>query len=477
MSERIYLFGNVSTREVRVREDEIPDDLMEGWLGLKGARACGHYLLTHFEQMQSAIWLAILPRALHYLKEYRREKVLHKVVLFATNQQPPHWGDTFTYADIIKRIILKQFAGFVQDVEIVILTGNPSAYDACFEAYNKALQPYVGQADSYYLEATGGTPACSMALYLRGLSRFGLACEPIYVPLHGDVYVSNIRDQLWQMMAEQTAVSRLQQHDFHAVAPLLTHASGYIQGLTEYARLRLLFDFDGAQYHLEQAITKGRGSRRAFAQSLRTDLLRLKDEDSTMLLREVYWNAVVCWQNGRFADFLGRVFRFQEGMIRHLLEIYYEGLDTNDKYAWRDYLRDEKHTHLVAYFKGIETDTGSPVNYKQMNRYTTLLLLKHLAENEVAADPTVPIKAQQLDEIKESLVLLERIECLASLRNKTILAHGFQGVSHEIILQAYPDGFDPLADMQTLCKTLGGVGENPFQKIADFLETELQEAS
>jgi hypothetical protein len=53
-----------------------------------------------------------------------------------------------------------------------------------------------------------------------------------------------------------------------------------------------------------------------------------KNNDTAALLREVAYSAEIAWRNGRYADMLGRIFRFQEGVLRWIVERYL-GLPTD----------------------------------------------------------------------------------------------------------------------------------------------------
>jgi hypothetical protein len=86
------------------------------------------------------------------------------------------------------------------------------------------------------------------------------------------------------------------------------------------------FDFERAREALDQAMREGDAATRDFIrQRLLHDLDPLLGPGDPprrweALLRELFWNARAAYRSGRYADFLGRVYRFQEALLRYLVE-------------------------------------------------------------------------------------------------------------------------------------------------------------
>src|SRR5205823_4197299 len=92
--------------------------------------------------------------------------------------------------------------------------------------------------------------------------------------------------------------------------------------LCEYARHRLNFDFDRAQSALQPIVDLGEGlTARTAPPHLPDDLEKLvQRQDFEALIREVYFNALITYGQGRYVDFLLRLFRFHESVLRYVVE-------------------------------------------------------------------------------------------------------------------------------------------------------------
>jgi hypothetical protein len=85
---------------------------------------------------------------------------------------------------------------------------------------------------------------------------------------------------------------------------------------------------------------------------------------------------------------------------------------------------------------------------------------------------------QELQLTEPSLPLiaaaLRRIDSLVTLRNKSIIGHGYQGVSEAIIMRDYYPSAEseratPIEDMAIICRALNLSTRNPFRHICTFI--------
>lgn len=479
----ILFLTNVGSRDV-VLDGESQED--------KGqpARRRGQRLNRQFKTLKEHLTLPIIDPAIRYL--IRRQGGIDQVAVFGTDQpdeplynQPDERGvsyrdkDTLYYGHVASRWLKDRYGGQeVKKAKALQVEGiNPSLYDEAFTIYGELLQGFVDEAVEFcYVLPAGGTPACNTALLLQAVRLFGRRCRVIHVS-GGEAYELQAGRQVMGVMQENTAVSLLRSYNFAAARLLLEqqNVDEAMLALNDYARLRLVFDFETAREKLETAVNRGQRTVRAFALSIRGDLDNLLAGNDLALLGEVFQNAHIAWENGRYVDFLGRAFRLQEAIMRYLVSELYDGLDTDIKAreAFAAYI--DERPHLRDYMTA-QTHNGNPLSYESPNRIVFLALIRQAMEKGVAGDPNTPLETATKEQIRTIYPLLERIERLGDLRNKTILAHGYQGASRRIILNKYAAETEPVADMKAACRALGTPLDDPFQNVAEFLIDQLSAA-
>lgn len=141
------------------------------------------------------------------------------------------------------------------------------------------------------------------------------------------------------------------------------------------------------------------------------------------LIAELHHNMKIKWEQGMYVDFLGRLSRFQEAVLRmsfeHITRISTDKENGCFK-AFEDYV--EKTAGLKAFL----LDEGA----KQTCEPSTLVLRKTLK---------YMLQQKDIDFIKTIKQFADNVEKLTELRNRTIMAHGFEGVSAEKIKEKYND--------------------------------------
>ena len=217
------------------------------------------------------------------------------------------------------------------------------------------------------------------------------------------------------------------------------------------------------------------GELRRFLNSLRHELDPLRDRHPDALLRELYFNAHITFSQGRYADFLGRMFRFEEGVARHIVEQEY-GVGTHarkDKSAFVHFV--EANPGLRAFVTAPERARNKePLDYTRMTIPVWMALIERLAVEGRAADTSSPLPSERRLVYGRIHAILQRIENLSRLRNGSIVAHGYEPVSRRILLDGYnrdsAAASDPITDMETALQDIGiEIGPDPFERITEFL--------
>jgi len=477
----LLVLTNIGSRDVLLDGQEI-----------RPARTEGERLLTDYKACAARLSFPIVEPVLRYLLErHPSEELL--LYLFGTDQADPRFQptDTLYFAQLMARRLPEVLDERVRAWAVNVQGINPSYYDLAIEAYDRLLADiHAPQVSVCYVALAGGVPACNTALLLQGVRRYGDRLQVVYTPQGSEPVPIRAGQQILDSFREAAAVERLKEWDFANALPLLRSlrvAPGFCY-LAEYAARRLDFDFQSARESLENALKHGDLETRGFIQqSLRhslDDLLERNESQTrlTALLRELNWNAAICWRHRRYADFLARVYRFQEAVLRYLVEKYYH-LPTDMSPAARQ-------ATCQQWEQGINAVPGL-VNYLQTlaekenldwhlnGRKTHQALLAFALRPEVTIVP--PSRRDFFAAIVKRVNALDR---LVELRHRTIVGHDFQGVSEEALLQASPQGKDGrvLSPDQALDQIVRMIDEqeksqdrpNPYERVAGFLLVHLQ---
>lgn len=399
----------------------------------------------------------LLPQ-LRWLLEHQAKQASTPIdlVLIATDQQPPHPQDTVYAAKLLARWLPERFPPGTLAVDVETVAGaNPADYDAMYRWFRDATRRLAARFPSgaVYLSVTGGTPAMTFALTLHGVEAFGSRCTFLYLPRGADRPVRlGVRRELQRAQLLSDARLLLQRGDFAHAAELLRQA-GMPRGvwsLAQAAAHRLAFDFEeaarlGRRHALREPRTRETATwflgqlerlQQAAERLEQEGMERAVPEAYEPLLSELVANLRHCWDAGRYADFLARLFRFQEALLRWLVE---------------EQLGIPVHTE----------DGSSPPGFRRALQARPDLRRAAEARNLDVNRITRPLLARLLEHIpavQRDLEALDRLNELTLLRGQTIVAHGFRGVSRERVLQTYRQvagpGADPMADVEQLATRL-----------------------
>lgn len=517
------VFCNIGTRDV-ARQSEDPRTRPR-------ARVHGEQLLGQMPTVAGELEFPILQPAFEYILQETQGHLDH-VFFIGTNQKSPEYyqGDTLYYAQLAAQVFAPRYRGQMGQVAALEVGEeppiNPSLYDEAFEVYGRLLEPYAHKTTICYVVPVGGIPACNTALLWQGARLFGERCRPVFVvEKERRAYPLRAATQITAVLQENTAHHLLSRFEFAAAHALLSVArpvNDPLLHLLQYAAARLSFDFASAQHHLRLAIQQARGEiRRQISDQFEHGLQPLLAQEPLALLGELYHNALVAWENGRYVDFLGRVVRFQEGLWQQVaVELHQTGklkkLYTADKLGnsdVREWLLDQldelassetpsTHTLPLAHLRQILAEAFS------LNELSSLCFDVGIKYEELSGD-TLSVKVRELldyalrhgrwQQVRDAVVnarphlaqefspgngrfatfaqVLRRLERLVSLRQQSIIAHGYEGVSADKLRQVYNTQAEtadsPTQDMFAICDLLGIAVNNPFLQLREFITSHL----
>ncbi|NHZ71483.1 MAG: hypothetical protein GWP17_00120 [Aquificales bacterium] len=525
----VIVLVNIGSRDLLLNDDS-----------LFPAREEGEKVWTQYATVKDKLTFPILqPPLTQILGEV---SYIDRLFLFGTDQDEQtdekyRRSDTLYFAKIMAKVMSEQYDEQIGEVIPIPIHGiNPALYDEAMDFFHNELSRLRLPKDTttVYVFPTAGTPACSMALMLEGIARFGDRCEVIYQNLHNPKYGSLPIVSLGQkIFRRQTAVHLLQQFNFPAAAQACQQAGihdplvGY---LLQYATARLWFAFDEAEQALRQAISHAKGQVRVNLVNMQDDLRALQERQPKALLGELYHNGRIAWENGRLLDFLTRWFRFQQTALALAVDqmpagTFHEPVNKEDlaDAKWRRMIIREMvnvvqpqsaYTLSVAQKKELSKNMQAAYSLSELKalcfdldiKYENIagdtleskiidfiqycerrgLLFPLLQENQrkrPRIEWGIAVMSQSENNISRLVLALQRLEVLRPFYEQSILAAGVGGVTETAIVQAYTPSTAsetgildtlPLQDMMAVCSALSISAENPFRQIRDAIIEKLQ---
>ena len=470
----IMLIAPVGTREVTLTDlSLLPDDLRAHWNHADpkqrtGARTKGEALLADLDRYAPALSLDILGKAVRHV--YRAHGHIDRLILVASDQPettPERYrrNDTIELARLIKKLLLQDPAWKpVGDrTKIMTVTDNPASYGVMRDFYRQRLPSLrcdLKPEGVCYLAVTGGTAQMSTMLLLEGVRLLEPLAVPIYVleeydmPQTLDVGRQMLMDELRETLKRDLAI-----YAYHAAWKSAVEGAAMLRGMLPHydalvavldcARHRLNFDFATAQSALF-------GADRDLSAPLKARVMNLSHELSEdgrtkeWLIAEVFHSAIVRLGVEAYASFVGRVFRFQEAMLRYLCEKWGATFGgKNEAFIEPNWLAAHQGVKTALEEAKINTD-------REISRMTLQALALQLAQ-------------ERGDEQGQKWVnRLARFEQVASLRNQLVIAHGFSGVSLQKLAELYKGGAPQIVDdMEALLSDVLGMkgSDSPYDRL------------
>jgi len=428
MNKYVYFFANIGNRDLGlIKEGEPVPYLGKDTNIIKESKR-----LLEFEEFKNLEPILIKDSIEKILRLIEGEKVLFKVFLFGTFQNPPHYQDTKYIAIIIKKLLERDFKDRISKIIIKEINKNPSDYSEMFGEYKDILKKQQEEdnrkkidVDEIYLNITGGTPAQNFSLLLWAVSLWEDKVNVFY-KLKGkkENKTEKIGKEVLRYI-KLKEVANLSELFPKLAAELIKKFNLYGEDSDkEYYFLLgkhyfFLFDFDKAKEYFKKAYNLNK--QESLSEIDKINNAKNKNETNSLIAKIdiLFDNLIHQWKKEAYVDFLGRLFRFSEAIL-DVLYLHFDNrrlLLINDKNLIT-YLNTKKFKR-----EGIIFPSEIEIKENKLNRKVKLFFISYFAERD--------------EKIKEILEILDGIEFLADLRNSTIIAHGFEGVSREKILEEY----------------------------------------
>jgi len=325
----IVLCANVGTRDVALADPSpLPESCRRGD-GLV-PRPTGALLTQRYAECHRDVRLPIVGKAVEHLLTLSDARDI-VVVLFCSDQPEsvePRYrdNDTVHFADVIRRLLVDVYGLTKKSIRIASTDQSPADYDLMFAWYGEELlrrQHYITHDDVVYLLVSGGTPAMSMALALRGIEVFSRQAQVLYARetaatvdrldltriVRRDVTSPHVRTlaKAYQYSLASKVLSK--DRDLYEDSSRIIAES-----LLEHGAARRRLDVHSARVAMLSGIQRSRALR-ADMQRL-VDSLPTSDADEHALLGEVVYLARLSADTENWADFLARLYRFSEGTLQ-----------------------------------------------------------------------------------------------------------------------------------------------------------------
>jgi hypothetical protein len=454
----VMLVAPVGTREVTLTDLALlPDEpLRAAWNHADptqrvSARAKGEILLADLDRYAPALSMEIIGKAVRHV--HQRHGRIDRLVL-VTSDQPPsvaeryRRNDTRPLAAVVQELLKRdpKLKPVGYRTEIAVVGDNPADYEVMRAFYREGLPIWcrdLAPDGVCYLEVTGGTAQMAVMLLLEGVHWLRARAAPLYVlaeydmPLHLDAGRQMLADELKDTLRRDLSV-----YAYHAAWKTAAENAGILhESLAHYdallavlncARHRLNFDFAQAQAALF-------GAERGLPAPLRHQVMalahELSDEGRTgeWLIAEVFHSAVVRLETESYEGFVGRVFRFQEALLRFLAGRWGAQFGgAHENVLDPEWLKAHPAVGEALAERGLSAT-------REVTRATLQTLTLQLARERTDKQGEAWIKT------------LARLEQIASLRNQLVITHGFAGVSLHRLAELYKGGAPQIvADMALL---------------------------
>ena len=442
---KVCFISNVGSRDIYI-EGLLPNN--------QKTREITEDVLNNLSKYEKQISLPMIEKNIKLILE--REEKIDKIFLICTDQDDVKYQNTDTLysAQIIREIIKKRYPeqriegeNFQiiplgqKDFRLHPITTSPQDFDTMIDTYSEILNknPFFNTMDKYYVSVVSGTQAMNMALILNALETFSSKVDFLYVSEQDKKsHQLSLAEIILGRNKKKEFISFVEKYQYFSAKIIIQDLyldekpSKIISSLVDYAHYRLSYDFKNAVLAVDDAIKISKGHTKSMLLTLQNEV---SEPELDWQLAELIHNAQIKLQNGEYADFLGRIFNFGENIgkliVKEKLDFKINDNDTisNDTWSKYPFLMDELQSKYKSEFD----------NKRQLNRDSCEKILQIFTEKNIA-------------DFNEEMALIKDISKLAQLRNHSIIAHKFKGISKQDLDQVY-NGDDIFNIVEnTLCK-------------------------
>lgn len=406
-------------------------------------------LLENIESCIDYIEFPIIYATLNKILGDLKTDELERIIVVYTDQGKP--SDTIYLANILKRIYELKKCGKLKESDNPIINmlpvkkngiflkainKNPSDYDLMNKYYQEVIKQLNKEGiQDLFINVTGGTQAMNTSLLFNAANEFNGNVSTYYTPrgkkkasrlnVSSTIRGRNVKGEIKKLVSfnDYKAAEVLIKNYINEFDKEVNRSVGDI--LLSYisaASARIQFDFKKSIdeiEHCKDVDAENRDLYYRFQESL-DELIGGREKD-IYLLDEVKNNAIYQYRNGAYTDFLGRIFRLQEGVCNYILNRKGLIILKKDKPYINKIKLNESYSDKIQELNQKKVD-GRPLRYDEeiLNTVSMMIIIEVLFNED-----------EMMNKILEGC---KKIDKLKIARNNSILAHGYEGVSQEIIL-------------------------------------------
>ena len=345
------------------------------------------------------------------------------IYLFCTEQNPPHPQDTKFIAHIVKSILCSRYDFDETSINLQVISKNPADYDEMLRLYRAEIYNLPESTDRVFVSVTGGTQQQNFSAMFESVARFREKATMIYTSRGSEGAIEcGVGYEIHKRMITHR-VDILKAKKMYGVAAELAEEYGILDAneikMLQAKNHRLLFDFESAWMLFNEIKDKLPEHREEIYNAI-NDLEKLKNKNKYALIHELYGNMLVKWEQGAYVDFLGRLFRFEEAVLRFVVENEFNISTEKDENDLRFKSDVSSNNNLKNFLD------KNRISYNAPNRLCLFMMLRFLIS-----------KNPDRNDLKIITDTINKIKKLSDLRNASIMAHGFEGISRDRINALY----------------------------------------
>jgi len=484
----VLLLANVGNSDLRLQNMKLlPDRPDPRWWD--STRHLGEEVRNNLDRYASALHMPLIAPTLNWLVKHEQASGKDiQVVLFASDQNREFAGeenwlkDTAPFAEVIQALLTREpFEIPKKQIWIRRIDGNPADYSNMLSFYSRELsrlkeKGFVEEDTHPYMEVSGGTPAMTSMLIVTGVEVFGPRIKTLYVDRDATVpYEVSVAQELFARKTRDTLCHQIDLWAY-AVAKQTLQQSGsmitpdeqrrrVLSALLDYADRRLAFDFTRAREALQEARGLTTGTPQA---QIHHWLRQMEDPSASDHLSELIHSTAIKLGLGDYADFVQRIFRFQEAAFRYMVEeVGIQYADDREQQVSMAWIKAQPglDQFLNTY---IDPQTGhvTPIDLRRpLNRFSLGAIVDYFVQKD-------PKRASW----KEAVEKLYTLSTVADLRNKGLSGHGFKGIGRADLEEAFGDSVEALMEQvrEIYTALFGHLPDDPYKAINQLVRDLIQ---
>ncbi|MHA1284856.1 MAG: hypothetical protein ACTSQP_20330 [Promethearchaeota archaeon] len=414
------------------------------------------------------------------------------ILIFGTEQENPHSQDTY-YSSLLLTEYIKNF--FIKKekndfhIEVKKIIENPSNIDVMYKYYLNIFENIkkAKEYDYVYVGITTGTTAQNSALLLSTFNLWGkkviflyksiFESRPQYLEIGETIFQKNLQNffNLLKEKFQYYAAFELASQFGFPKKTILEMKIKHYKMLFNFQKVVELFNEKNETTKLNRSEKKkiiselneykklaklySNGNYSQYWKDLKTKFPLQKEyfEINALLLSQLIESLKIKWELHEYIDFLGRIFRLQEGLLQFCFEIIsktttdnFKGEISYEKYQDLinlGFLEDKSSLNDYDKNQLVELEYGHFIKWILENfNYDDLknLKIKDLSPNRMVLSMILNKIFNKKDQFNHPGVniiekgifpIIKDINNLSNMRNKSPIAHEFMPSSKELILK------------------------------------------